>query len=300
MKTFLWLEKGFSQYLLLEKNRSRLTEESYLSEIRQFHAFLNLHQLEASVFNRDDVSRYLQERAVSSRSLAKIVSTLKTYGRYLVEERVREDNALTHLSQPRFVSPLPDVLTVEDIDRILEEFDISKPAGLRDRCLFELIYSCGLRISEASSLTLDSVYLLECCIKVTGKGNKERYIPLGSEAVRYLMLYMEEGRSLFIKKAYNPPQVFLNRLGRGLSRKGIWKNFRKAADQAGLESKVHTLRHSFATHLLQGGADLRSVQDMLGHADLSTTQIYTHVSRNDLKRVHELCHPREEHHEIVQ
>ncbi len=186
---------------------------------------------------------------------------------------------------------IPRVLKPEEVEQLLAACHGETPQAIRDRALYELVYSCGLRVSEATALTLDRVALGERVVRVMGKGSRERMVPIGERAVRDLKEYLAKGRPYLAgKRRVN--WVFLARGGRRLSRGMVWKNLKRAAALAGLDSKVHTLRHSFATHLLQGGADLRSVQEMLGHADISTTQIYTHVSQELLKRTHEQFHPR--------
>jgi integrase/recombinase XerD len=184
------------------------------------------------------------------------------------------------------------VLKVEEVESLLATIDTESATGLRDRALFELIYSCGLRISEAVELSPDSVYLTEGLIRVRGKGNKERLVPMGEEARYWLSRYLSDGRTRLSKPTKPSRSLFLNNRGDGLSRKGMWKRFRELSERTGIEAKVHTLRHSFATHLLEGGADLRAVQELLGHADISTTQIYTHVEKADLKDYHRDHHPR--------
>jgi integrase/recombinase XerD len=186
---------------------------------------------------------------------------------------------------------IPRYLASEEIDALLAACDAATPLGIRDRALFELIYSCGLRVTEAVRLTVERVSLEEGVVRVLGKGSRERMVPLGERAKRELRLYLAEARSAMAGRT-PASTLFLGRGGRMLSRKTVWKIFKRLALQAGLEGKVHSLRHSFATHLLQGGADLRSVQELLGHVDIGTTQIYTHVSQEVLKRTHEEFHPR--------
>jgi integrase/recombinase XerD len=197
---------------------------------------------------------------------------------------------------PKILRPIPEVFSEKDINRILDAVSVSTPGGLRDRCLFEVIYSSGLRISEAAGLTLDRVHLKEGILRVEGKGRKERLVPTGGEADMWMRRYLAEGRPLLAAKRPSrlkpAAEVFLNYRGNPLGRKGIWKRFKEILLRANAQGKVHGLRHSFATHLLKGGANLRAVQALLGHADISTTQIYTHVDQEALETAHRSYHPR--------
>ena len=204
----------------------------------------------------------------------------------------RNDDPSRDVERPRIGKHLPEVLEIVEVEKFLDTIDLGTPYGLRDRTLFELIYSCGLRVSEAAELELSQVYLKEGLIRVRGKGDKERLVPLGDEAEKWFRTYLREARPLLLKGPSSNDRVFLNNRGEGLGRKGMWKRFRGIAERAEVDGKIHTLRHSFATHLLRGGADLRSVQELLGHADISTTQIYTHLDQDDLARAHKAYHPR--------
>ena len=229
---------------------------------------------------------------ISRRTAAKGLSALRGFFRYLVKEEYREDDPTGILETPKMRLSLPRVFTPEEVDNLLSAIDITTPNGLRDRAMFELVYSCGLRISELAAVTSESIYPDEGVIRIIGKGDKERLVPLGDAAAEWLEQYLRDGRPLLAKPGKRVNQLFLNRLGDGISRKGIWKRFKEAAGTVGLEGKVHTLRHSFATHLLQGGADLRAVQELLGHADIGTTQVYTHLDKEDLQGYHDEYHPR--------
>ncbi|MDE0026755.1 MAG: tyrosine-type recombinase/integrase, partial [Spirochaetaceae bacterium] len=187
---------------------------------------------------------------------------------------------------------IPRVLSVAQVERFLAAIDTGTPAGIRDRALFELIYSAGLRVGEVVALDRGRLYLAQACVRVLGKGSRERIVPLGEPAVAWLGRYLTEARPHLLRRGAATDAAFLNQRGGRLSRKGIWKRFQEVCAGAGIDAKVHTLRHSFATHLLAGGADLRSVQELLGHADLTTTQIYTHVEREELHAEHRRYHPR--------
>ncbi len=228
---------------------------------------------------------FRKTQGCTSLTIAKDISALRAFGSYLVRKNIWQENEVLLLDRPKASRALPKVLSVEEIDRILDSIDVSTPTGIRDRALFELIYSCGLRISEVSGLLIGNVHMKEKLLLVRGKGDKERVVPFGNEAHKWLSVYLKEARPVLVKQKI-VPQIFVNYQGKPISRKGIWKNFKQLRLSAGVDAKVHTLRHSFATHLLEGGADLRSVQELLGHSDLSTTQIYTHVNDCDLQAYH--------------
>jgi integrase/recombinase XerD len=237
------------------------------------------------------ISRYLEERrerdGINSRSTAKAISALRSFFRYIGDEGLRPDNPAAILEPPRRGRHLPEVLSQERVEYMLSGADSDNPLGLRDRTLFELVYSSGLRVSEAVTLNIRDIYFSEGIVRVRGKGNKERMVPFGGEAALWLKRYLEEGRPSLAKSSRSAA-LFLGRTGKRLSRKGIWRNYAALAALMGTSSRVHTLRHSYATELLAGGADLRSVQVLLGHTDLATTQIYTHVDisllRESLRR----------------
>jgi integrase/recombinase XerD len=228
---------------------------------------------------------------IDARTLAKAASAIRAFFRYLVLEGRVTSNPARLVDSQRVAMRIPRFLPVEEIDALLSACDATRALGIRDRALFELIYSCGLRVTEAVRLTVDRVFLPESVVRVLGKGARERLVPVGDRAKHELEKYLAESRPQLAGRS-PASALFLGRGGKMLSRKTVWKIFKRLAVRAGLEGKVHSLRHSFATHLLQGGADLRSVQELLGHADIGTTQIYTHVSQEVLKRTHEEFHPR--------
>ena len=284
----------FEAYLLAELQLADRSVRTYLREIKIFFVFLEENRLFLGQVMYEDIQRYLvyrkDEQGIDQRTIAKSISSLRSFFQFCMLEGYCEQNPASRIEIPKMVQRLPGVLRVEEIELILEHIDIQTPHGLRDRALFELIYSCGLRISEAVELALEKVYLDQQIIRVLGKGSKERLVPLGEESVHWLSRYLVEGRPLLLKSPV--PYVFLNHHGRQLSRKGMWKRFKEISERAGVRAKVHTLRHSFATHLLEGGADLRAVQELLGHADISTTQIYTHIDKEALQLYHHDYHPR--------
>ena len=285
---------GFADYLSAERGLSPTTVATYASEARGFEAFLARGGKAAAQADVRDVEAYMTERRVNnidSRTLAKAASAIRSFYRYLVLEGRIESNPARLVDAQRVTMRIPRYLQEEEIQQLLDACEPGQPLGIRDRALFELIYSCGLRVSEAVGLTVDRVSMPEGALRVMGKGSRERMVPLGERARHQLELYLSSARpSLAGRVPAN--ELFLGRGGKKLSRKTVWKTFKRLAIRAGLDAKVHTLRHSFATHLLQGGADLRSVQELLGHADISTTQIYTHVSQEVLKKTHEEFHPR--------
>ena len=247
-----------------------------------------------------------QEQGAGSATLAKAISALRAWYRFLDADRPdagefdvragKADNPAASVAPPRSRRRIPRVLSAAQVDRFLAAIGTGSPAGIRDRALFELIYSAGLRVSEVVALDRSRLYLAQACVRVLGKGSRERIVPLGEPAVAWLGRYLSEARPYLLPRSAGPgtatDAMFLNQRGGRLSRKGIWKRFQGVCVAAGIDAKVHTLRHSFATHLLSGGADLRSVQELLGHADLTTTQIYTHVEREDLHSQHRRFHPR--------
>jgi integrase/recombinase XerD len=280
--------------MVMERRAAR-TAETYRIEIRRFLAWLSREGLDAGTVDTAALSRYMEFRrnrdGIDSRSAAKAVSILRSFFRYMTDEKLRADNPATVLEPPRRGLRLPAVLPREAVEKLLESVDTEHPRGLRDRALFELIYSAGLRISELVHLNTGDVFFSERIIRVMGKGSKERLVPFGDEAARWLLRYLQEARPR-LAGARPGKALFIGRTGKRLSRKGIWKNYAAAAALAGTGSKLHTLRHSYATELLAGGADLRSVQELLGHADLSTTQIYTHVDVSLLRESHRRFLPR--------
>lgn len=230
------------------------------------------------------------EKKCDELTIAKDVSALRYLGSYLVRSGIWSENHAALLDRPKTKRALPRVLSVSQVDVLLDSIDGSSLPGIRDRALFELIYSCGLRISEACGLRMENVHLKERIIMVVGKGGKERMVPFGESAKIRLVDYLENARPT-LAKGKEIAEVFLNYRGEPISRKGVWKKFQKLEVKAGVNAKVHTLRHSFATHLLAGGMDLRSVQELLGHADLSTTTIYTHVDDRQLRENHNIYFP---------
>jgi integrase/recombinase XerD len=295
MRSASGLTAQFSEYLAAERGLSPLTVSTYAAEVRLFLEFLDARDRDPAAATIDDVSDYITRRkvgGVDARTLAKGASAIRAFFRFLVMDGRSRRNPARLLESQRVTMRIPRFLKPEEVDRLLQAVAPGQPLAQRDKALFELIYSCGLRVSEVIDLTVDRVSLAQKVVRVMGKGSRERLVPLGERARSQLSAYLSTVRP-GLMKGRAVSWLFLGRGGRRLSRKTVWKTFARLARSAGLStSKVHSLRHSFATHLLQGGADLRSVQEMLGHADIGTTQIYTHVSQEVLKQTHREFHPR--------
>ena len=275
--------------LILVKRDSEQTAITYKISAEEFLNWLVSERIKLKSVSLQNLLYYLikrQEAGCSELTIAKDISGIRALGDYLVRKGMWEENIALALDKPKAARHLPKVLTVEQIDALLACIDTSTASGKRDDALFELIYSCGLRISEACTLKVANVHLEERLILVHGKGDKERLVPFGERALEKMMVYLNEVRPELVK-GRNVAEFFVNYRGEPISRKGVWKRFKELEALSGVEAKVHTLRHSFATHLLQGGADLRSVQELLGHSDLSTTTIYTHVTDKQLEDAHE-------------
>ena len=286
---------SYETYLRYQRGLALRTVEEYAREVKFFDTFRREKAWTWETVGQTEVVEYLQSRrggGAGPRTAARILSVLRNCFEFLVFLQVRADNPMDRVESPKLAPKTPEVFSLPEVETLLAVIPLEKPEGLRDRTLFELIYSAGLRVSEAVSLAVDRLFLAEGLVCVVGKGDKERYVPLGTQAIVWLRRYLDEARPQLVKDR-KITAVFLNFRGGEFSRKGIWKNFKQYAVRAGLEGKVHTLRHSFATHLLAGGADLRSVQELLGHVSINTTQIYTHVDQGELEHQHGLYHPRE-------
>jgi integrase/recombinase XerD len=289
----------FLAYLELERGLSRNTLEAYRSDLHQFGEYLERHRLTAAGAGHGDLAGFLSELTVASSTLARKVACLRSFYRHLRREGIIEHDPTADLRGPRKQQRLPRVLTREQVGLLLAQPRGTEPLALRDRALLESMYACGLRASEAVGLELGDVDLQEGMLCARGKGSKERIVPIGRQAVAALNAYCGRGRPLLLgsRAARSPVQLFLNSRGGGLTRQGLYKIVQGHARSAGLHGRMspHTLRHSFATHLLAGGCDLRSLQEMLGHADLATTQVYTHLSAERLKHAYFGAHPRATH-----
>ena len=297
-KEFVKEFRNFLQYLSLEKGFAENTKVSYAHDLKTYLEFINTKNIkkfnEITLTHVEEFSAQLKSRNLSNSSRARYLATIRTFHKYLVITGKAKKNVTEELELPRAEKKIPVALTYEQIASILELPDLNTNNGLRDRAILEVIYSCGLRVTELIDLTLKDIYWEDEVIRVLGKGSKERLIPIGKTALEKLKLYIENGRPNYIKKWNKTEHVFLNHRGSYFSRMGVWKILDFYAKKAGIEIQVHPhiFRHSFATHLLEGGADLRAVQEMLGHSDISTTQIYTHLDNEFIKEVHRSFHPR--------
>ncbi len=290
--------KEYLSFLTLEKNLSPNTVGSYKNDISSFINF-------AASKNIDDPSQInylllieffkeLNELGLSNTSAARYYSSLKGFFKYLFLSGYIKFNPIDKVETPKLSKNLPHVLSFNEVEKILNQPDTQGKLGLRDKAILELFYACGVRISELISLKISDLFFNEEMIRVFGKGSKERLIPIGESAVKWITEYLKNSRTLLSKQLQSENYVFLNSRGKKLSRMGVWKIVDRYVREAGITKQVHphTFRHSFATHLLEGGADLRAVQEMLGHSDISTTQIYTHIDREYIKQVHKEYHPR--------
>jgi integrase/recombinase XerD len=288
--------RSFLNYLRVEKGVSANTLDAYRRDVEKFAAFAASHRIALNSVTRDEIVdflRHLYHRKLDSRTVARHLVTIRHFFRFaLAEGLINEDPAET-VESPRFRSSLPMFLTVEEVERLIEQPDASTVIGLRDKAMVEVMYSAGLRVSELCKLRLNDIYYDKGYVRCVGKGDKERLVPIGRRAVEVVRRYLKESRPKLAREN-SPPLLFMSRKGGECSRHGFWKTISDCGRLAGIRKKLkpHMLRHSFATHLLDRGADLRAVQMMLGHADIATTQIYTHVVEERLKQVYREHHPR--------
>jgi integrase/recombinase XerD len=291
-----WLDQ-FLHYLIVEKGLSKNTIEAYSHGLSRF---LN-HLREKGVQEVQEISKFhvrgfllaLRKKNLSAKTTVRNLVAIRTFFRFLVQEGILEANPVENLESPKVAKTLPQILTLREIEQILEQPDLQTPLGKRDRAMLEMIYATGMRVSELTQLPTHQVNLEGGYVLLYGKGSKERIVPLGSEAMKWVTLYLKESRGILTKRKESP-FLFINRSGKAMSRQRLWKNLKDYARKAGLRKRItpHLFRHSFASHLLERGADLRSVQMMLGHVDISSTQIYTHVTGERLKKIHQRYHPR--------
>lgn len=290
--------KDYQSYLRIERGSSKNTIENYGFDIERLCLFLETNQIDVSPLKISDETIqqfiYAVAKEVNPRSQARIISGLKSFFNYLVFEDYRNDNPLELIETPKTGRKLPDTLSVKEIDALIAAIDLSSNEGERNRAMLETLYGCGLRVSELVSLKISDLFFDEGFIKITGKGNKERFVPIGKLTQKYMQIYQKEVRvNLTIKKGHEDT-LFLNRRGNQLTRAMIFTIIKDLAVKISLHKSIspHTLRHSFATHLLENGADLRSIQLMLGHESITTTEIYVHLDRSFLKEVMHSYHPR--------
>jgi integrase/recombinase XerD len=294
------LVSDYLNHLLVDRGLSSLTLESYRSDLKSFALYLvenrgdNKRLLCAT---RADVSEYLahtRSQGLTGRTVARRLAALKGFYGFLRDAGVRSDSPVEFVEAPFQARRLPDCLDLDEVESLLEAPDCRTPEGLRDKAMLELMYAAGLRVSELVNLTMREIDLETGCVKVMGKGSKERIVPIGTPAIQALVAYFNSGRPRLVSKSALCHAAFVTRRKKPMTRQAFWKLIKKYAHSAGLKREIHphTLRHSFATHLVRNDADLRVVQTLLGHADVSTTEIYTHVGAQRLKKVHARCHPR--------
>lgn len=291
--------KGFKAYLKLEKSLSGNSINAYLHDIEKLIRYFEISNIKikpekVTLSHLQDFIKYINETGLSATSQARIISGLKAFYKYLLLEDVIKQSPAEMLEAPKTGRKLPDTLSVDDINRLIDAIDLSKPEGTRNKAMLETLYGCGLRVSELINLKISNIYFNEGFIKITGKGDKERLVPAGNAALKYIRIYIENVRNKQdIKKEYSDI-LFLNRRGAQLSRVMVFLIIKELAGRIGLKKNIspHTFRHSFATHLIEGGADLRAVQEMLGHESITTTEIYTHLDREYLRDAILSFHPR--------
>ncbi|HWJ79963.1 MAG TPA: site-specific tyrosine recombinase XerD [Niallia sp.] len=291
--------KDFMHYLLVEKGLAKNTLVSYERDLKSYIKYMkNVENCEMSDIQRSHIIRFLaflKDQGKSSKTIARHIASIRAFHQFLFRDRILEEDPSIHIETPQAERTLPKVLSMEEVEALLDFPHKNDHFGKRDKAMLELLYATGIRVSELINLDVDHVHLTMGFIRCIGKGNKERIIPVGGAATRALESYLLEARREFLKgKNHGEDSLFLNHHGNRLSRQGFWKILKRLGKEAHIEKEItpHTLRHSFATHLLENGADLRAVQEMLGHADISTTQIYTHVTKTRLKDVYSQYHPR--------
>lgn len=290
--------KDYQLYLKIERGLSKNSIESYSRDVYKLISFLEENELSISPIKIDfkTVQRFIYEVAkkVKPTTQSRIISGLRNFFDYLVFEDYREDNPTDLIETPKTGRKLPDTLSFEEINNLIEAIDLSHPQGERNRTIIETIYSCGLRVSELTNLKLSDLFFEEGFVRVLGKGNKERFAPINYNTQKYILFYIKDIRSHILPQKGFEDTLFLNRRGKSLSRQMIFMIIKDLATKVNLNKKIgpHTLRHSFATHLLEGGADLRAIQQMLGHKSITTTEIYVHLDKSYLKEVVEKFHPR--------
>jgi integrase/recombinase XerD len=283
----LWLEKGLSENTL----------KSYRNDLEKLGDWVSSQGISLLTLRRADMNSYLSyrmQRGLKARSTARCLSCVRAFYRYLLRENKIGVDPTLQVENPKLGRPLPDTLTEADVEKLLAAPDTSTPIGMRDRTMLEGLYACGLRVSELTNLKMSEINLRQGVVRIVGKGSKERLVPLGEEAISWLNRYLQEARNELLKNNLIQDTVFPSNRGLVMTRQTFWHRLKEHARHAGITKKLspHTLRHAFATHLLNHGADLRVVQLLLGHSDLSTTQIYTHIAQHRMKELHAAHHPR--------
>lgn len=290
--------KDYRHYLKLERGLSINSIENYSLDVIKLMNYLDVNEIQISPIKIEDKTIqefiYSVSKNLNARSQSRLISGLRSFFGFLVFEDYREDNPLELMESPKIGRKLPDTISIEEVDRIIAAVDLSKNEGERNRAIIETLYGCGLRVSELIDLKISDLFFKEGFIKVTGKGDKQRFVPISDYTIKFINIYKDEVRSHMDIKPEATDTLFLNRRGNKLTRAMIFTITRRLTEAAGIRKKVspHTFRHSFATHLLENGADLRAIQQMLGHESITTTEVYVHVDRSHLRQVMESYHPR--------
>ena len=282
----------FIEYLIIDKKYSENTIKSYNNDLKKFENHFNNRNI--NQINENDIRnyiKYLNKENNDTKTISHNISTLRSFYKFLLIEKLSKTNPMEYIELPKTKKSLPKTLSIDEIDKLLD-IKLTDPFSYRNKAMLELMYSSGLRVSELVNVKIHDIDTSNCIIRIMGKGSKERIVPLGDYAIKYIELYLKEHREKLIKREMND-YLFLNNHGNKMTRQGFFKILKGIAKEKNIKTEFspHTLRHSFATHLLNGGADLRSIQEMLGHSDISTTQIYTHVSTEKLKENYNNFHP---------
>lgn len=289
------IQADYRRYLQVEAGVGKLTVESYMREIRLYLRFLQNNGVNLENLTKMDVQTYINERSAhtSETTLAHSMSVLRSFHHFLVLDHYFDCDLSSGLKSPKRPASLPDVLSVKEMRQFLDQLDISTPTHLRDKCIFELLYAGGFRVSEVCSLKMDQLHLQSGMIQCLGKGNKERLVPIAELTVQLLEKYLKQGRPYLLRKKKSS-YVFISQQGNSLSRQAVWQNLEKARQRCGMTKHLHPhqFRHSFATHMLENGADLRSIQELLGHENIATTTIYTHITTKQMTEEYRRFHPR--------
>ncbi|MGE5197594.1 MAG: site-specific tyrosine recombinase XerD [Deltaproteobacteria bacterium] len=287
----------FLNYLSVERGLSPNTIVSYRRDLNFYMDFLDARGFQAlSKISRNDITNFMlsrKDKGLAPNSIARSVAAIKSFHRFLVRERILTSDATSLVDSPKLWKKIPETLSLNEVEVLISQPNLKDRQGVRDRAILEVLYATGMRVSEAANLKVDNANLEVGFVRCIGKGNKERVIPLGKKAVDSIRRYLQISRPQLLNKKESE-FLFVSRFGKKISRQSLWKILKRYARQARIKKSIrpHTLRHSFATHLLERGADLRSVQEMLGHANISTTQIYTHINKDRLKTIHKTYHPR--------
>lgn len=288
---------SFLNYLSVERGLSNNTIISYREDLNSYVDFMTKQRIDAlSKIAKNDIINFMlnqKDKGISANSIARRLAAIRMFHRFLARERILKSDPTTLIDSPKLWKKIPQTLSLNEVDALIAQPDIRDKQGIRDKAILETLYATGMRVSEAVNLKIDNVNLDIGFLRCIGKGNKERVIPLGKKAIASIKRYSEVSRPHILKNKASE-FLFINRFGKKISRQSFWKIIKKYAKKARIKKpmKPHTLRHSFATHLLERGADLRSVQEMLGHSNISTTQIYTHINKDRLKAMHRMFHPR--------